>query len=136
LNDQEPTMNQERMSTLNVALLSFLGGAVLGAIVVALTTPKSGPQVREDLRALGRRAKDKAGNLGDQAGEVWTETKDRTDQSMADLKRGVHEAADDFKRGLHEASEDLKRGMHEAATDLLSGAAGRIAEVKNGVSQT
>jgi len=83
-------MNQEKMSTLNVALLSLLGGAVLGAIVVALTTPKSGPQVREDLMALGRRAKNKAGELGDQAGEVWTETKDRTDQGMADLKRGVH----------------------------------------------
>ena len=128
-------MSQNNPPDVVPVLLTFLAGAAVGAIVVALTTPKSGPQVREDLMALARRAKSKASELGDQAGEVWTETKDRTDQSMADLKRGAHEAADDFKRGLHEAAEDLKRAMHEAATDLRSGAAGRIAEVKNGVSQ-
>lgn len=129
-------MNQENMSTLNVALLSFLGGAVLGAVVVALTTPKSGPQVREDLMGLGRRAKAKAGEMGSQAGEAWTETRDRTDQGMADLKRGAHEAADDFKRGLHEASDDLKRAMHEAAADLRSSAASRNAEAKKGIALT
>lgn len=121
-------MNQEKMSTTNVALLCFFGGAMLGALVAALTTPKSGPQVREDLSALGRRALGKAEALGDQAEAVWNESMDRTNQSVADLKRGVHEAADDLKRGLHEASEDLKRSLHEAAADIRG--------AKNGVSLT
>ena len=36
-------------------LLALLGGVTLGAIAVALTTPKTGKEVRDRLRALGRR---------------------------------------------------------------------------------
>ncbi len=131
-------MNQEKSSPVNVALLSFIGGAVLGALVVALTTPKSGPEVREDLKALGRRAKGKVGAMGDQVEEAWSESKERADQTVTDLKRGLHEAADDFKRGLREASDDLKRGLREAAADLRgSGSpAGRGDDAKNGISLT
>jgi gas vesicle protein len=131
-------MNQGNNSPVNIALLSFLGGAVLGALVVALTTPKSGPEVREDLLALGRRAKGKVGAMGDQVEEVWTESKERADQTVTDLKRGVHEAADDFKRGLHEASDDLKRGLREAAADLRGSGApvGVGTDAKNGTPLT
>jgi gas vesicle protein len=89
--------NQEGLSTRNAVLLSFVAGAALGALVVALTTPKSGPEVREDLKALGRRAKCKVDELGEKVGSVWAESKDRTGQAMADLKRGIHEAAEDLK---------------------------------------
>jgi gas vesicle protein len=132
-------MSQEKMSVTNVALLSFIGGAVLGAAVVALTTPKSGPEVREDLKALGRRAKGKVGEMSDQVGEAWTTSRDRAGQGRADLGRGMHDASEDFKRGLREATEDLRRGMHEAAADLRGrpGAPeGSNLDVKNGVSLT
>jgi gas vesicle protein len=129
-------MNQEKTSFTNLAILSFVGGALLGALAVALTTPKTGPEVREALRGMGRRAKDRAGELGDQAEAVWDETRFRTEASVADLKRAMHEATDDFKRGLHEASLDLKRGVHEAATDLRVGTASpavRSTEAPNGM---
>jgi hypothetical protein len=106
---------------------------------VALTTPKSGPEVREDLKALGRRAKGKVGEMSDQVGEAWATSKDRAGQSRADLGRGMHDATEDFKRGLREATEDLRRGMHEAAADLRGGPgapAGTSLDVKNGISLT
>lgn len=36
-------------------LIAFLAGAAVGAAVTALMTPKTGPQLREDLRGLGER---------------------------------------------------------------------------------
>ena len=48
-------------------LWSFLAGAAVGALVVALTTPKSGPELRGDLKDLARRAKRKVGDLTDDA---------------------------------------------------------------------
>ncbi|MDR3669306.1 MAG: YtxH domain-containing protein [Holophaga sp.] len=132
-------MSQEKMSSGNLAVLSFVGGALLGALVVALTTPKAGPEVREELKAFGRRAKGKVGQLGDQAETFLGEAKARADQSVADLRRGVQEAADDFKRGLHEASLDLKRSMQEAATDLqvgIASPAARSTETNNTVPLT
>ena len=64
-------MNEAKTSTGSLVALSFIGGALLGALAVALTTPKSGPEVRDALKGLGRRAKDGVGHLGDQAGAVW-----------------------------------------------------------------
>ena len=46
-------------------LLTFLAGAAVGAVVVALTTRKTGPELRGDLKDLARRAKRKAEALAD-----------------------------------------------------------------------
>jgi gas vesicle protein len=113
--------SQAGLSSGASGLLWFAGGALLGALAVALTTPRTGPQVRHKIRAFGRRARRKAGVLGDQAEAVWTETVERTGLSAADLKRGLHEAAEDFKRGLREASQDLRHGARAAAADLRAG---------------
>ncbi len=40
-------------------LLIFLAGAAVGAAVVALTTPKTGPQLRSDLKGAGERLRDR-----------------------------------------------------------------------------
>jgi gas vesicle protein len=132
-------MNEEKTSTGSLVALSFIGGALLGALAVALTTPKSGPEVRDAIKGLGRRAKDGVGLLGDQAGAVWDETMVRTERSVTDLQRAVNEAAEDFRRGLREAALDLKRGVREAATDLRAGKAAPAqpaTEVHNDVSLT
>jgi gas vesicle protein len=105
-------MGQEKMSSGNLAILGFIGGALVGALVVAFTMPKSGPDLLKDLKALGRRAKDRADALGGQAEAIWSEALDRTGRNVDDLKRDAHEAANDLKRGLHEVSLDLKRSVH------------------------
>jgi len=90
-------MNQENMSPLGSMLLTFLAGAAVGAVAVALTTPKSGPQLRGDLKHLARRAKDKAGALATDATEAWDELKVRTTLAAGDLKRGMTDAASDLR---------------------------------------
>jgi hypothetical protein len=55
-------MSEERGS-LGTSLLIFLAGAALGAAIVALTTPKTGPELRGDLKGLGGRVKDRLSKL-------------------------------------------------------------------------
>ena len=56
-------MSDER-SDLSTNLLLFLLGAAAGAIVVALTTPKSGPDLRADIKDLAGKIKRKAREAG------------------------------------------------------------------------
>ncbi len=44
----------ETKATPGNGMLLFLLGAVLGAVAVALLTPKSGPELRADLKAKAR----------------------------------------------------------------------------------
>jgi hypothetical protein len=53
-------MNPNSTPTAFPSLFTFLVGAALGAVVVAFTTPKSGPRLRRDLKALARRSRDRA----------------------------------------------------------------------------
>lgn len=55
-------MSEERGS-LGTSLLVFLAGAAVGAAIVALTTPKTGPELRGDLKGLGNRVKDRLSKL-------------------------------------------------------------------------
>src|SRR6478609_3836255 len=89
-------MNQESTSSsMGPMLLTFLAGAAVGAVVVALTTPKTGQELRGDLKDLARRAKRKAGNLGGNASEAW------------DHLTGAAVAGDDLKHGVPNASDTL-----------------------------
>jgi gas vesicle protein len=92
-------MNQETASTsTGPLLLAFLSGAVLGAAIAALTTPKSGPELRGDLKDAAARAKRKAAGLAQEAAA-----------SMDDLKGRGQLAASDLKRGFSDMLRDLKR---------------------------
>lgn len=57
-------MSDER-GMASTSMIVFLAGAALGALVVALTTPKTGPELRGDLKDLGIRMKDRIGKLRD-----------------------------------------------------------------------
>jgi gas vesicle protein len=63
-------MNQESRTVSGALLLALLGGASLGAAAVALTTPKTGKEVRTLLRTLGLRLKAKAGADGETSDDV------------------------------------------------------------------
>lgn len=56
-------MSDER-SAPGTSLLLFLLGAAAGAVVVALTTPKSGPDLRSDIKDLAGRLRRKAKEAG------------------------------------------------------------------------
>ena len=56
----------ESNNNAGTGLMLFLLGAAAGALVVALTTPKSGPELRADLKDLGAKARDKARRVANQ----------------------------------------------------------------------
>jgi gas vesicle protein len=56
-------MSEER-GNLGANLLLFLAGAAAGAVLVALVTPKSGPELRADLKGLGGRLRRKLRESG------------------------------------------------------------------------
>lgn len=91
-------MSQENASpSIRPMMLTFLAGAAFGAVVAALTTPKSGAELRGDLKDFGGKAKRKAGDLANDAWEVWEDMKGRTSLAAADLKRGMADAANDLR---------------------------------------
>jgi gas vesicle protein len=91
-------MSENQTSSSNsTMILTFIAGAALGAVVVALTTPKTGPVLRGDLKDLARRAKRRAGQLADEAGDTWDDMKERAALAAGDLKRGVSDAANDLR---------------------------------------
>ena len=92
-------MSQEPQATssFSTLLLTFLAGAAAGAVVVALTTPKSGPQLRGDIKDLSRRAKRRVAGLADEAAEMYDEMKERTALAAADLKRGISDSVNDLR---------------------------------------
>jgi gas vesicle protein len=59
--------------TAGSTLLFFLLGAAVGAVVVALTTPKSGRDLRSDLKDMTNKVKDKARRLSN---EIYSSAND------------------------------------------------------------
>ena len=53
----------EEHGTIGTSLLVFLAGAAVGAALVALTTPKTGADLRGDLKDLGDKVKDRIARL-------------------------------------------------------------------------
>ncbi|WP_306590471.1 YtxH domain-containing protein [Geothrix sp. 21YS21S-4] len=90
-------MPESKPYSISPAILAFFAGAAVGAVVVALTTPRTGPEFRGDLKDLTRRAKRKAAQLADHASEAWNEVAGRTAQAGSDLKQGAADAAKDLK---------------------------------------
>ena len=91
-------MNQESTSSpLSTLLLTFLAGAAAGAVVVALTTRKTGPQLRGDLKGMALRAKLKMGAMAQDASDACDTMTARTSLAANDLKRGLTDAANDLR---------------------------------------
>jgi gas vesicle protein len=90
-------MSEPKTSSMGTTLLTFLAGAAVGAVVVALTTPKTGPELRGNLKDLTGRARLRAGAMADDACDTWDDLKGRTVLAAGDLKRGVTDAANDLR---------------------------------------
>jgi len=101
-------MNQDNSTSMGPILIGFLAGAAVGAVLVALTTPKSGPELRGDLKDYGRRAKRQVGQAADDACAAWDGMQQRTALAAGDLKRGMADAGTDLKRGMAEAASDFR----------------------------
>jgi gas vesicle protein len=89
-------MAQRSEPCLGSALLYLAAGAAVGALAVALATPRSGPDLRDVLRRLGRRARRRTAGLAEDARATWEGLQGRADAAARDLSRGVADAVDDL----------------------------------------
>jgi gas vesicle protein len=88
-------MNEETRTSAGSILVPLLLGAVAGAVLVALTTPKSGPELRGDLKGLGRRVKGGIGSRVKAVQEAWAHVRDGSEFAMADLNGTKSEGSTD-----------------------------------------
>ncbi|MGA2081649.1 MAG: YtxH domain-containing protein [Holophaga sp.] len=90
-------MSQESNVALGPLLLTFVAGAALGAVVAALVTPRTGPELRGGLTAFGRRARRRAGEMAAEAHAALDGMMERTGHAAADLKRGITDSVQDLQ---------------------------------------
>jgi gas vesicle protein len=94
---EENIMQEHSSNTVGNVLLAFLAGAAVGGLVVALTTPKSGDDLRADLKGMGNRMKEKAGEALASAGSSFQEAKQRAGKAATEVEGGVREAAQELR---------------------------------------
>lgn len=76
-------MRETNGGSFGESLMLFVAGAAIGGLLVALNTPKTGPELREDLKGLGRRAKNKAEGLAEDAEGAWDKLKGKAGETGA-----------------------------------------------------
>ena len=92
LGDYEFSRRQRRFTT----ALSFLAiGMGLGALAALLVTPKTGKQVRKDVRRRYEDARDAMDSFTDRAGDIW----DRREEWADAARRKVEPVTKAFRRG-------------------------------------
>jgi gas vesicle protein len=84
-------MRESNGGSIAESLMLFVAGAAIGGLLVALNTPKTGPELREDLKGLGRRARHKAVGLAEDAEGAWDRLKGRAQDAGEARKQDVEE---------------------------------------------
>jgi hypothetical protein len=87
----DKAMRENNGGSIGEALMLFVAGAAIGGLLVALNTPKTGPELREDLKGLGRRARNKAEGLAEDAEGAWDRLKGKGAEAAEAVKRDVEE---------------------------------------------
>lgn len=110
-------------------LIAFFAGAALGGVVVALTTPKRGAELRKDLLHLGDKAKDELGEWADATVDtvegISTAAKEKADNAAGSLIAKAEDVAEkgqkawkDMAKGPSSAGKDIKDGLTAAANEF------------------
>lgn len=83
-------MSRETSYAIGPTLLTILAGAAVGAVIMAFTTPKTGPELRGDINKLTRRLRRSVGGgPSDGAKETWDGRIERRILIPADRRRDV-----------------------------------------------
>lgn len=116
----EKNMNHEPSSSPGNTLLTFLAGAAVGGVVVALTTPKRGSDLRKDLSRFAGKAKDHVHDWADSAsGAVEGMTATGQGSGKAEEMAGkAQDAWKDVKKTASNAGSELKEGLTAAGREL------------------
>ena len=84
-------MRENNGSSIGESLMMLVAGAAIGGLLVALNTPKTGPELREELKGLGRRARGKAEDLADDAEGAWEKAKGKAGAAGEAAKQELSE---------------------------------------------
>lgn len=99
-------------------LIGFLAGGAVGAIVALLTTPKSGKELRGEI-------KQKSGEYFDEADRYYQEKKNKAGEMLNEGKRKYAIIMNDLKSKPEEILNDAERVFNNAKSKtkeaLLSG---------------
>jgi len=82
-------MSESNGGSMGESLMLFLAGAAIGGLLVALNTPKTGPEFREDLQSMGRKARKKAEDLAGDAEGAWDRLKGKAGEAGAAAKEDI-----------------------------------------------
>ena len=111
-------MNQENpSSSIGPMLLTFIAGVAVGAVIAALVTPKSGPELRGDLKDVAARAKRKAADLARDASDALDGLKELSLVAAADLKRGLADSVTRLKQPVKVRSKGPDEGLNWDGND-------------------
>lgn len=97
-------------------LIGFLAGGAVGAIVALLTTPKSGKELRGDIKQKSGEYFDEADKYYQdkkiKAGELFNEGKRKYAMVMNDLKSKPEEILNDAERLYNDAKAKTRDVLH------------------------
>lgn len=103
-------------------LLGFLAGGAVGAIVALLTTPKSGKELRGDIKQKSGEYFDEADKYYQQkkikAGKIFNEGKRKYSLMLNDLKSKPEEILKDVERVYNDAKIKTKEVLHSGKEKL------------------
>lgn len=98
-------MSQEdASSSIGPILWSFIAGVAVGAVIAALVTPKSGTELRGDLKDAAGRARRKIADLAKDASAAMDDLKEHGRLAAADLRRALADSADHLKQPAQDRS--------------------------------
>ena len=86
-------MREHDGGSIGTSLMLFVAGAAIGGLLVALNTPKTGPELREDIRDLGRKARRKAEGLAENAEGAWDRVRGKAGEAGETIKEEAKELA-------------------------------------------
>lgn len=93
-------------------LIGFLAGGTIGAIIALLTTPKSGKELRGDIKHKSQDYYDDVDNYytekKNKASEILNESKRKYSMIMNDIKSKPGEILKDAEKAFNHAKEDAK----------------------------
>ena len=103
-------------------LIGFLAGGAIGAAIALLTTPKSGKELRGDIKQKSGEYFDEADRYYQekkiQAGEMLSEGKRKYSMMMNDLKSKPEQILNDAERFYNDAKVKTKDILHSGKEKL------------------
>lgn len=118
-------------------LIGFLTGSIVGAAVALLYAPKSGKELRADIKGKSEELADEAEKFFEtskmRANQVINEGKKKAELLIADAKKKAEELIDDTEKILKDARSKAS-DMLETGKETLANETGKVkAAVKAGV---